>query len=287
LSCVESQSVNFWSAHGVVSLLEMLEFGAADFVEVSHNLGLILGEAKQPISRQKAAPLDLLAKIIPACGRLGLKVTSDQIGALLVEITKASPPGSVKISGQNVSIRNAGLPMSRYVYFSEVIYSTLRAELASRTFKCISVEKLPYLEPKWLTDGKLFEKYPEIVDEFQKAGRCFAYDENTACIFHLMRVTDSCLRKVADSLKVSYDARNWQGISDKITKNMEQKYQSKSDDWKKAEPFYAAILTDIQAIGRGHRNPALHELERTYDEREARYMLTVIEGFSRHVADSL
>jgi hypothetical protein len=148
-------------------------------------------------------------------------------------------------------------------------------------------EKARYCDPNWLADSILANKYVETVDEFQKAGRCFAYGENTACIFHLMRVTDFYFRRVADSLNLSYDSRNWQGIGDKITRSMEQKYQNKSDDWRKAEPFYAAILTDIQAIGRGHRNPALHELERTYDEREARYMLTVIEGFATHVAEKL
>jgi hypothetical protein len=52
-------------------------------------------------------------------------------------------------------------------------------------------------------------------------------------------------------------------------------------------PFFGEILTDIQAIGRGHRNPVLHELEKKYDEREAQYMLTVIEGFAIRVAGKL
>ncbi len=70
-------------------------------------------------------------------------------------------------------------------------------------------------------------------------------------------------------------------------KRIEQKYQTKTDDWKKKEPFYAEILTGIQAIGRGHRNPALHELEKKYDDREGRYMLTVIERFAQHVTEKL
>jgi hypothetical protein len=68
---------------------------------------------------------------------------------------------------------------------------------------------------------------------------------------------------------------------------MEKKYQIKTDDWKKNEPFYAEILTDLQAIGIGHRNPTLHELEKKYEEREAEYMLTVIKDFARRVAEKL
>jgi hypothetical protein len=287
-NCLCGFFVSFSLAHRVVSLLEMLEFAAADFVEVAHNLGLILGERQKPIAEQKAAPLDTLAKVIPACSNLGLKVTSEQIGSLLVEITKASPAGTVKVNpGGQFQIRGARLSLSRYVYYAEAIYSTMRAELGTRTFKAISVEKLLFCDPKWLTDGILYDKYPDTVDEFQKAGRCFAYGENTACIFHLMRVTDFYLRKVAGSLDLSYDGRNWHGMADKITKTMEQKHHTKSDEWKQAEPFYAEVLTDIQAISRAHRNPVLHELEKTYDEREARNLLTVIEGFANHVASNL
>jgi hypothetical protein len=288
MSCRESQSAPWNGIHGVVSLLDMLEFAAADFVEVAHNLGLILGETQKPMAERKAVPLDILAKVIPACSNLGLKVTSEQIGSLLVELMKASPAGSVKVNpGGLIQIRDAQLGLSRYVYYAEAIYSTMRAELGTRTFKAIPVEKLLYCDPKWLTDGVLFATFPDTVDEFQKAGRCFAYGENTACVFHLMRVADFYLRKVADSLGISYDARNWRGIGDKISNTMEQKYQSKSDEWKHSEPFYAEVLTDIQAIGRAHRNPVLHELEKKYDEREARNLLTVIEGFASHVGNRI
>lgn len=53
------------------------------------------------------------------------------------------------------------------------------------------------------------------------------------------------------------------------------------------EPFYAGVLTDIGAISKGHRNPTLHEFERTYDERETRYMITVVSGFTIHVGRQL
>ena len=102
-----------------------------------------------------------------------------------------------------------------------------------------------------------------------------------------MRVTEFYLKKVADSLQVPFHANNWCEIGKHITKEMEKKHQVKTDAWKLSEPFYAAILTDIQAISRGHRNPALHELEKKYDEREASYMLTVIEEFALHVASKL
>src|SRR5437879_5446787 len=68
-----------------------------------------------------------------------------------------------------------------------------------------------------VTGSAIYSKFPDTAEEFQKAGRCFAYGENTACVFHLMRVVDFYLREVARSLNISYDARNWHGIGTTIT----------------------------------------------------------------------
>ena len=101
-----------------------------------------------------------------------------------------------------------------------------------------------------------------------------------------MRVVDTGLRCVAGSLGVTYDARTWSGIGDTIQKKMEQKHRDKIDAWKQAEPFYASVLTDIQAISRGHRNAALHDIARKYTESEAFYLITVVTAFIKHLADN-
>ena len=272
--------------YGVVSLLAMLEFAAAEFVEATHTLGLILGEAKRPTQTDRDLLNPPLHTLLSNCDRLGLTVTLKQIGAFVMEIAKECP-GAVKLYERGFEVMNGKLPPERNVYHVEAIYTTLRAELAGRKFKAIPPEKERFCDPKWLLDSIMFSKFPDTVDEFQRAGRCFSYGENTACIFHLMRVADFYFNKVGESLGIAYEARAWMGIGHKITEKMEQKHHTKTDEWKQKEPFYAEILTDIQSISRGHRNAALHELEKKYDEREANYMLTVIEGFARHVAEKL
>jgi hypothetical protein len=273
--------------HGVVSLTAMLEFAAKDFVDISHRFGLVLGEAKRPTQSDPNILRNSVSTLLSHCGRLGLRVTVEQIVKFMEELARECPQ-CVQIDKDGVQIKGAQLATDRSVYYLEVIHSTFLAELATHTFKAISQEKARFCDPNWLMGTTLFTKYPDTVDEFQRAGRCFAYGENTACVFHLMRVTDFYLHKVGESIPgFTYDARGWDGLGKAIAKKMEEKYQTKTDEWKSKEPFYAEILTDIQAISRGHRNPALHELEKKYDEREAEYMLTVIEGFARHVAEKL
>ncbi len=65
---------------------------------------------------------------------------------------------------------------------------------------------------------------------------------------------------------------------------MEQKYQLKSDDWKKSEPFYAGVLADIQAIGKAYRNEAMHDARKVYEEQDALYLLTLVEHLMTNLA---
>jgi hypothetical protein len=271
--------------NGVVSLLAMLEFSARDYVEISNQIGILLGSLRGQ-EPNTALLEEKFGKLISECTRLNLLITKEHIDTMMSEIlgeqgsnVEWAKDGTVTIKGD--------LNIDRVCHHLESIYVALRAELGAILFKAIPREKAKFCDPKWQTTGPMFAKFPESVDELQKAGRCYAYGENTACVFHLLRVADFYFRRVAESLNISYDARNWHGIGKKITEEMEKKYQVKTDEWKKNEPFYAEILTDLQAIGRGHRNPTLHELEKKYEEREAEYMLTVIKSFAKRVAEKL
>jgi hypothetical protein len=269
---------------GMVSLLDMLEFSASDYVELSYQLGLMMATFKrQDLTSGKGGIID---KLLGDCARLGLTVTRDQIALMVLEFVDVNP-GKAKREGEYLHIKEASLDAGRFCHHIESIYSILKSELRSIIFRAIPKEKAKFCDPKWLTDTVLFKKYPDTIDEFQRAGRCFAYGENTACIFHLMRVTEFYLIKVATSLSVSFNPINWGAIGQHITKEMEKKYQDKTIDWRQSEPLYAEILTDIQALSRAHRNPALHDIDKKYDEREASNMLTIIEGFAIHVANKL
>lgn len=253
--------------HGVVSLLAMYEYGAAQFYKLSQALttfgierGLLLSD------KGRAQFQEWLDTVHEQTAMLGMTLSNNQVAAVVNTVNTLGPRDEA---------------VSREIH---ELQRRISEELEARTFKWIPEEKAAYLKPVrtlWLMS------YGELRVEVDSARRCYAYGENTACVFHLMRVVDWGLRRVADSLGIAYEARNWSGIGKAIQDKMELKHKDKSDDWKKAEPFYAQILTDIQALSRGHRNPALHEIGVRYDEREAHHLLTVVEGFIRHVLTNI
>jgi len=251
--------------YGVVSLFDMLKYAAAAFYKLSEEFSTL---AQTPMllqkpEIQKQCQLSL-NELHDYCEQLELPLSKNQIATIIDAV-----------NGDDIErVRRSFLELQKRVY----------EELEAKACFCLPGNKVRYWNPVWLLDTPIYDKFRSAWEEFQRAGHCYAFGENTACVFHLMRIVDFGLRQVAKSLGIEYEARNWNGIGNKIQEKMEQKYKTKTADWKKSEPMYAEILTDIQAIGRGHRNPALHELEKKYEERDAQHMLNVVEGFMLHLA---
>jgi hypothetical protein len=254
--------------YGVVSLFDMLRFYPGAFALLSRSLlGLSALEiAKElplndPRIEGRRTDLEYFAK---EAKRIGLPLSSIQANRIL-------------------EAWNAG-DRERLSRGAEELDTRIIDELHAKFCYVVAQEKASFLDQGWLANSKIDPAFPSAIPELRRAGRCFAYAENTACVFHLMRVVDLGLRTVADSLQISYEARNWSGISNKITKLMEQKYQLKTDEWRKSEPFYATVLTDIQAISKGYRNEGLHDARKVYEESDADYLLTVVEHFMSNLA---
>ena len=247
---------------GVVSLLDMLRYAAEDFLEIAKILtSLELQPRSLENERVRGKFQEVVNRLSEHLINLGMSFSQNQVETVLAAVNRAD---------WDVTSREIDQLLRRIL-----------EELKARSFRY--VDKPAYELGFWILNRKAIRENRDVLVEMQSAGRCYAYGEHTACVFHLMRVIDYGLRMVAASLSIAYDARSWDGIGKAIEKKMREKYGDKTDAWKAAEPFYAEILTDIQAIGRGHRNPALHELEKKYDEREAEYLLPVTVAFIEHV----
>jgi hypothetical protein len=256
---------NFWKSSQILT-----EWGA------SAGLGLHLPPSKI------LETVDALSKLQQNVRELGLPVSAQELAKLNASMRNAVsdvqrlPPDRRQAEFDRVSTEMR----LRFDQVSSVIHS----ELSQRLLYAVATEKTLYLDSQWLTDTAIFSAFPKAFTEFQRAGCCYAYDECTAAVFHLMRVVDSGLRLVCESLGEPYNARNWDGIAKKIESEMSKKYQDKTAEWREREPFYSEVLTDIRSIGRAHRNPALHDIERNYSDPDAKYLIEVAKAFMTHLA---
>ncbi len=207
-----------------------------------------------------------LEAISGTCSSLGLRLSKNQADLVLRQIqSRECTP----------DLLHKGL---------EQLHTRIYEELQGELFLHIARDKADFSMLGYWDDSEIDAAFPSVAIEFVRAGHCFAYDESTACVFHLMRIVNAGLKATARSLGVVYDSRNWHSIGQEIQRRMEQKYQNKTEEWRKAEPLYASVLTDIQAISKGHRNDVIHQIEKTYDDKEAYELIIITRGFIRHLA---
>jgi hypothetical protein len=264
----------------------MLEFSARDYIEISHQFGWVLAALRKPPSVE----YDLsktIQKLLEEANRLGLSVTREALGQMLLEMVKANP-GKVTMTGEGdertVRFTNTGLEPERMCHHIECVYSTLKAELRSIAFRIVPNNKTAFCDSNWLFDSHIYKNFPRAWQEFQCAGRCYAFGENTACAFHLQRALEWGLKSLAVDLGKQFDRNSWQRHLEDIDKALAVKYSTAAPR-SKEQVFYSHTATHFGHMKVAWRNPTMH-IEAKYDEKEAAYLLTTIEKFMTHLAEN-
>lgn len=264
----------------------MLEFSARDYVEISYQFGLVLAALRKP----EPTSYDLssaIQKLLEETNRLSLFVTREALGEMFLEIMKTNP-GNVKMDGEGdertFSFKNIGLDSSRMSHHIECVYSTLKAELRSVAFRMVPSNKTAFCDPNWLFNSQIYKQFPGAWQEFQSAGRCYAFGENTACAFHLQRALEWGLKSLAVHLGKRFDRNNWEKHLEDIEKALTAKYGA-AGPRTQDEMFYSHTATHFGHMKVAWRNPTMH-IGAKYDEKEAAYLLTTIEKFMTHLAEN-
>jgi hypothetical protein len=129
------------------------------------------------------------------------------------------------------------------------------------------------------------EQFPDAVLDIDEASRCAAFQRYTACVFHLMRVTESGLKRLANLLGIPY-APSWESYIKQIGSSVEKDWKDKSAEWKSNEQFYKELLGDLQAVKLAWRNPTMH-IVRNYGPDEAAQIFSATKIFMARLTTKL
>ncbi len=127
-------------------------------------------------------------------------------------------------------------------------------------------------------------KFRSADDDITSALMCYAVDENTACIFHLMRIAELGLRALAKERRVKIPRKplewaDWQEILTHLGQKVEAIAKRKRGPTKDAALlFYQGCLGEFGAFKDTYRNMAMHVRKR-YDEHEAASALLHVREF--------
>jgi hypothetical protein len=124
------------------------------------------------------------------------------------------------------------------------------------------------------------EKFPDASDDIWSSITCYMYDENTASVFHSMRVLEYGLRALAEAVNLTFDVQQWQTIIEQI----EAQIRDIADRWpagnskKEWMQFYSSAAKEFMYFKDGWRNHVSHNRAK-YDAPQALSVLEHVKVF--------
>jgi hypothetical protein len=154
----------------------------------------------------------------------------------------------------------------------------LQDELAEPRFFSVDPNKLEFVRPyPPFFPPEITAMFPAAAREVAEATRCYAFERNTACVFHLMRALEIALKAFADKLNAGFasGSKNW----GEVVAALEPRLNSKNTE-------DAEILAYLRNIKNAWRNPTMH-VERDYDAEQTYDILRNTRNLMLHVARRL
>jgi HEPN domain-containing protein len=240
-----------------VSFLAILKHDASQFWKMSSLL--------EKIARGNAIGKGFgltLADLNKALKALGLSVSSDQ----LVDF---------------ISRHEEETWSEEFKPFIAHLSSVIQSELKSKTFVFVPDDRAKFLDRASMEDIWAGIGFPTAEREILAAGRCYAYGEPDASMFHSMRALEVCLKALQVRFGVD-DKGQWQTIIETIESKIREigksrvQGVSKSSEDVEDEHFYGKIATQLMHFKNGYRNYVMH-LKENYSDRDAKIAIENVE----------
>lgn len=167
-------------------------------------------------------------------------------------------------------------------------------ELEASYFLMILPGRRLFFEQPQPFGEEVAQRFANANKDIAAASRCFALDEWTACVFHLMRVLEIGLRDLARHLRVRIitnrgkvkpiDYAQWADILRPLSKAVENIGQAANTPAKKRRhEYYSRLAGDFSHFKDAWRNHVMHARE-PYDERDADTVYTSVSRFMQSLA---
>lgn len=183
-----------------------------------------------------------------------------------------------------------GLSWRELATQAKVLREAIESQLCDRRFAVVQTAKAKIFDEVSKDWAIVWEKFPSSQKDSKFAVECYALEQDTACVFHLMRVAEYGLRALARERKVKLPKNRplewaeWNEIIVAIGKKVDaianQKRGPKRDA---ALEFYRGALGQFQAFKDAYRNHVMHA-RGIYDEHQAASVLSHVRDFMSRLA---
>jgi len=247
----------------------------------------------------KDAVLIPLNKIMELCASLGMTSSEVYAARLMSEIEQTPTLGEQQATvldhiAESLEAINKRQPAPKKPpEFQKIDVAQRAAILRERIDDDFRVVELYIIDPqhtKYITDPDPFA----VVDtglhsaafDIEEAGKCFAFEHYTACVFHLMRAMESGLRSLGASLNDPVDPKTnptWERILGRCDAELKKPFLDQSPTWQSNPQFFAEATANLRAVKTAWRNPVMH-VEQKYTPAHAEEIWNSVRTFVRHLA---
>ena len=174
------------------NLEDMLKIAAERFIHMGQLSAIVhrdlddLGKADEPIIEYtKKAFVGLLNGMKTDSDKLQLKVSFALISKAIDQLSQPAPIHAIAAKEK-----------------LKMLLDAVDVEIKAQLFLYILPHRSTHYEYGRIFKERLIKSFPNATKELIRAGRCYAVEEDTACVFHSMRATEMGLRTLAQYLKV-------------------------------------------------------------------------------------
>lgn len=250
----------------------MLKFAAEDFCRASGIIGQVYAQVQSgvaPTSTSWNVVSGELGNLERLCEKLALDSTLAQVRRLKAIFLDTANQHKVNI-----------VTLARDIMEVQV---RLSDELEARMLFLLNPEEARYFTDSQFTP-KVAQRFPGAVFDMDEAGKCYATERPTACVFHLMRVTEFGLHAIGKLIGIEEQRPNWEPIIKKIDAELKADYKDRQ--FKGSADLLANISTHLHAVKVAWRNRAMH-VETKHTTEEAREIYGATRGLMRYLAETL
>ena len=161
-------------------------------------------------------------------------------------------------------------------------------QLNDRILMFIETQKVKYFQNESAPFGLLSQdKFPEAAGDISDASRCLGVGCPTAAVYHLMRVMEVGIRRLAKRLKLPkhLEHKTWGEILGSARAAIAAMLYTTIPEKNKRD-IYSETVAHLNNVKDAWRNPTMHA-RRRYTEEEAEAIYANVRTFMNHLAEKV
>lgn len=148
-------------------------------------------------------------------------------------------------------------------------------ELKNEYFFHILQEDSDYYDQRAPFGDAVATKFEAATNEIERAAKCLALQQPTACVFHLMRGMETAVQRLARKLKMKITPQTtWRQLTGSMKTKIE-KMSQKTEKLKERRHDWEAASANLHHLGSVVRNKTMHP-DRVYTQAEARHIFITV-----------